>query len=819
MTLVIGQDSDAVLEDANRRQSTYEQGYTNYGSAADGGPDMTDDDFWVQRARSSYQAGQDWFDISIRRRMEDNMRLFNSNHPRGSRYMGDSYEKRSRLFRPKTRSGVRKIEAAGAAAYFSSEDALTATPPNPRDKMQKKGADVNAELLNYRLQNQIPWFLTCIGGLQDAAKQGVVISRQQWVYREVEDVYDEQIVDALTNRVINNKQVTENRVVADHPDIILRPVENVLFSPAADWRNPLQTSPYLIDQEPFYAGEIIDRAAKGPRGPYDIAWRSLSMDIIRSALQQNYDPVRQAREGYREDRYEEAHSDIQDHDVVWVHHNYMRVNGQELYYATLGTEVMLTNVVPLDQVTPLKERPYVLGECVIETHKTYPAGPVELARPVQEEINDVANLRLDNIRHVISPRYFIKRGTSVDIRSLLRNVAGGVTAMEDPKTDVEIRQIADTTASSYKEQATLSVEMDDLIGGFSQSTVTSNKEVTDRVGNTQMLGESGNQITEMTIRTFNETWVEPVLSQVMLLEQALESDEVVLAIVGQRMDVPVEQVFRMLNLPVKVTVSVGFGATNPQMRLQKVSMAFETLGKINPEWIAKADQKEVVTEVLGAVGFKNAERFFPSIAGDGQQQDPQVAQLMEENEQLKGMLQSEGQKYETTLKAKEIDGQVRLQIEQLKLQSAEKKDMSVKEIAHKVEQGKWNAKLLDIQIEREQNKMKQQELVQQRMALTHTIEMDERQYQMAVQQAEWQQGRDIEEDKIKSDASKATPTMPTGATSVNKPNVPSTTESRPKEPTAPKESPRIASTPKIGNDDLAGVISRGRYGNIPGEEG
>jgi hypothetical protein len=814
MTTSLGQSSEAVLEDALSANSTYEEGYTNYGSAIEDEPDQSEDLFWIQRARSSYESGQTWFDTSIRRRMEDNMRLFNSDHPRGSRYRDDMYNKRSKLFRPKTRSAVRKTEAAAAAAFFATSDALTCTPPNPRDKQQKLAADSMAELLNYRLQHQIPWFMTCIGAVQDAAKQGVVISKQHWVFREAQDVYDNYIMDAMTGEEIKQGRTIETRIVADHPDITLRPVENILFSPAADWRNPLQSSPYLIDQEPFYAGDIIQKAIDGPQGQYDTAWRQLDMATIRSALQQNYDPVRQAREGYREDRYEESHSDIQAHDIVWVHHNYMRIDGQEWYYATLGTEIMLSvSPVPLEEVTPLKERPYVLGVAVIETHKTYPSSLVELARPLQEEINDITNLRIDNIRHIISPRYFIKRGTSVDIRSLLRNIAGGVTAMEDPKKDVEIRQIADTTSSAFQEQDRLSVEMDEVVGSFSQSSVAANHNINERVGNTQMLGESANQITEFNIRTFSETWVEKVLQQIMELERALESDAVVMAIIGQKMNIPPEQVFSMLELPVQVTVNVGFGATNPQKRIQKVAMAFETIGNINPEWVAKADQREVVTEILAAVGFKNVERFFPDLAGGDEQQDPQVAQLQQENDQLKAMLEGDGQKHEAALKGKEMDGQIKLQIEDKRLGYQREKDMSTMELSHKVEEGKWNMKMLDISIDREQNEMRKQELVQQRIALNHTIEMDERQYEMAVQQAEWQHGQDLKAEAVEKETIKAPPggkPTATGPTTVKEPSA---------KAAKPKEPKRIASTPKIGNDDMAGVIARGRYGAIPGEEG
>jgi hypothetical protein len=743
--------------------------------------------------------------------MEDNMRLFNSDHPRGSRYREEAYKKRSKLFRPKTRSGIRKMEASAAAAFFATQDAVSCAPPNPRDPNQRQAADVHGELLNYRLQNDIPWYITCIGALQDAAKQGVVISKQVWNYQEVMDAYEEEQFDTMSGDRVGRRTTYERRVVSDHPDIILRPVENIRFSPAADWRNPIQSSPYLIDLEPFYVADILDKAEVGVQGPYDTKWRKLSMAMIRSALKQSYDPVRQAREGHREDRYEEVESDIQEHDIVWVHHNYMRVDGAEWYYATLGTEIMLSDVVPLEDTTPLKERPYVMGFCTIETHKPYPAGLVELVRPLQEEINDLTNLRMDNIRHIISPRYFIKRGTSVDVRSLLYNIAGGVTAMEDPKNDVNIRQIQDTTSSAFQEHDRLAVEADELIGASSQSSIAANHNINERVGNTQMLGEMANQLTEMTIRTFAETWAEPVLQQVMELERALESDEVVLAIVGQRMGVPPEAVFRMMDMPIKVTVNVGFGATNPQLRLQKVAMAFGTLAQINPQWVMDADKGEVVNEVLGAVGFKSAERFFPALAqAEGEEEDPRVQQLMQDNQMLQQALDSRMQEKQVDVQGRTQVAQMQIEskerLEQLKMEREARKDMGQKELAHAIEQGKWKKIMLDHQIAQEQNQMRKQELVQQRIALNHTITMDERQYEMTRQQMEMETGTEARE--------------PSGGP----PKIPDTGvgNSDMSEQDADAPTPtgrRIASQPKLGTEDKAGVIARGDYGAVPFKEG
>lgn len=823
--------SEAVLEDG-----TVEQGYTNEGSAVDEidpSTDPSNDEFWLKRARTSFQSSTDWYEVAVRRRMEDNMRLFNSDHPRGSRYNEEAYAKRSRLFRPKTRSGVRKIEAATAAAFFATQDAVVCQPPNPADRMQRLAAESQAELLNYRLQNDIPWFITCVGAMQDAAKQGVVISKQAWNYRETMDAYDEEMVDAMTGESMGSRTTYERRVIADHPDITLRPVENIRFSPAADWRNPIQTSPFLIDMEPFYAGDIMTKARDGSQGPFDVAWRELDMATIRSALKQNYDPVRQAREGHREDRYEESHTDIQEHDIVWVHHNYMRIDGQDWYYATLGTETMLSDVVPLEETTPLKQRPYVLGYSTIETHKPYPAGLVELGRPLQEETNDITNLRIDNIRHIISPRYFIKRGTSVDVRSLLRNIAGGVTAMEDPQNDVNIRQIADTTSSSFQEQDRLSVEFDELVGTTSQSGIAANHNINERVGNVQMMNENSNQLTEMTIRTFSETWVEPVLQQVMELERTLESDAVVMTIVGQRMGVPAEAVFRMMEMPVRVTVNVGFGATNPQRRLQKVAMAFQTLAQIKPELVQQSDDLEIATEILGAVGYKSAARFFPALAEGEAGENQQMKQLQQENQQLKQMLEGDGQKHQAALQGKQMDIQGRIQMKGMELEQRQREAMTQAELKHKMEQNQWQKAMLDHQIKQEQNEFKKQELIQQRIALNHTITMDERQYELAQQQQEFNMGRQIEQaerEKVIDEQTgqptggDATP-MHSGAASPKKPSPPSPREAGAKEPTTPTGPKtgggghRIASTPKLGDDDQAGVIARGRYGAIPGKEG
>jgi hypothetical protein len=46
------------------------------------------------------------------------LRAFRNEHAAGSKYLSDEYKSRSRLFVPRTRTIIRKNEAAGAAMLF-----------------------------------------------------------------------------------------------------------------------------------------------------------------------------------------------------------------------------------------------------------------------------------------------------------------------------------------------------------------------------------------------------------------------------------------------------------------------------------------------------------------------------------------------------------------------------------------------------------------------------------------------------------------------------------------------------------------------------
>ena len=98
------------------------------------------------------------------------------------------------------------------------------------------------------------------------------------------------------------------------------------------------------------------------------------------------------------------------------------LRGREWVYWTLGTQAMLTEPVPLEDVYFHGKRPMVYGFSVIEAHKYAPNGSAQLIRGLQENVNDISNQRIDNLRLAMNKRYVVRRGSNVDLQALARNV-------------------------------------------------------------------------------------------------------------------------------------------------------------------------------------------------------------------------------------------------------------------------------------------------------------------------------------------------------------------------------------------------------------
>lgn len=672
---------------------------------------------WLRLARQSYESSSEWVDANLRYQWEKSLSLFNSKHPSGSKYLSSSYDKRSRFFRPKTRTAVRNLQSAMSIAFFSNEEVMSVEPRNPNDTAQAAAAIVAQSIMQYRLTNTIPWFSTMVSAIQDAAVQGICVSHQYWDFEEKEETYLE--TDSNNEPILNEdgseSTVTQLTSINDSPKIELISPENLRIDPAAHWEDPINTSPYVIHLIPMYVQDVVQKMDEGE-------WKRLSVgELLSTGEAEDDNTTRLVRDEPRMDPLDTdaGYGEITDHKIVWVHKNVLKKEGVDWCFFTAGTEFLLTDPRPLHEMYPWLrdgERPYVMGCVNIEAHKLYPAGTVELTQELQAAANDIWNQRFDNVRLAMNKRYHIRRDRNIDLDALFRSVPGGAVEMDDPDTDVRVIDTRDVTASAYAEQDRINMDFDELQGNFSASTIQGARNLNETVGGMALLAGSSSTVTEYALRTFSETWVEKVLKQLLRLEQYYETDEVILALAGgeveQELDFNVSDVLDdLLRQDVILKVNVGIEATNPMSKINNLMTALAGLGGI-PGFMERINLPEVAKEVFGQLGFKDGDRFISF------EEDPRIQEMAAQLEELQGALQSEQMKLQN-----------RVQIEQLKqqgnLQAANIKSATDLRVA----QMKAQLDYIDLKLKEEDVETRRSELILQREALLNQIAEQEIQRQ------------------------------------------------------------------------------------------
>lgn len=720
-----------MLETTDRRHQASMEGSRRQGPTTEAeataipDPDAT----WLSLARNAYESGKNWFDSSIRKQVERNYDLFHSQHPAGSKYHTETYAKKSKLFRPKTRAMVRRSEAATAIAFFGTQDAVHVSAINDTNADQRDAAEVHNAILNYRLDDpRMFWFQTVIGASQDAYVQGTVISKQVWHYQTrktpVAEVYEE--ADG-TNTF---EFVTDEEVMHDKPCVILVPIENLRVDPAAAWYDPINTSPYLVELVPTYIYEVHAKMREtNPRTGKKV-YRGYTDNLLGFAIQQDWDSIRRARETDRVDRYE-ADSYVNEFQTVWVHKNIIRVGDRDYCYDTLGTELVLSDPEPMEEVYPHtrgRYRPYAFGTAVVEAHKLYSTAPVQITEPLQEEINDLANLRMDNIRLALLKRYFYRRGMGVDLPTLLRNVPGSAIAMTSTE-DVKETQPQDVTSSSFEEHNRLALDFDEVSGNFSSASVGTNRQLNETVGGMSLLSSDAAQLKEYEIRTFSETWLEQVVRQLVDMEATFEDDAEVLENVAGRTGLPLERIMQVIGKRTAVKANVGFNSTNPEKRVGKLMLALEALAKFMPQTLQDLDAAELVKEIFGAVGYRDGARFFPKLAAGGQE-DPRVRQLQEQVAQLMQYIETEQVKQQGAIEVARIGAESRVAAASMNAEVA----MVLGQMKAGIEGKRMRLEEFDRMLEVETQDVKRRELYLQREALSHEINESNREFMLKIQQ-------------------------------------------------------------------------------------
>lgn len=631
----------------------------------------TDADLLQIVARAG-QIAKDFQQRTIERPLNRAYRAWRNEHAEGSKYLGAGWRGRSRLYVPKTRSAVRKNAAGAAASLFSTEDVVHVSASYEDDPIQRATAATIKGVLDYRLTQAssvhgIPWFIICMGGHLDGQLTGVTISKQSWEYQEVPSTEFETvlvpeadedgnpILDEMGEPLMVEGLRPKMRIVRDRPMIDLSPIENAIIDPAAPWFNPVQYGRWFSMRIPMGLSDAKAMMAAGAKD----GWlefddpKELEAILLKGRAEEERAGTRRVREG-GPDRYEEGKAPGEPLDIVWVQENFVRIAGIDYHFWTVDRHAFISTVRRTEEAYPELggERPYVMGVSQIDTHRVFPMSPVESWQPLQLELNDITNLRLDTLKRSIAPLAKVKKGKGVDLTAVQRRGQPDSILLLDNPDDVKLEPTPGPNGQAYTETSITNANFDELAGVFSTSSVQQSRQLNETVGGMRMMSGAANSVSEFDLRIWVETWVEPVLRQLLHLVKHHESDERLVLIAGQKARV-MQQFNYQPSLSdfdycdVMLRVNVGIGAADPMQRIAKLRMAMEMLAPMMPIMekqgiTPKVD--ELIDEVMGAAGFKDGRRFFEFGEPPQEQQDPEVQKFMAEFQLERDRLELEREK-------------------------------------------------------------------------------------------------------------------------------------------------------------------------------
>lgn len=634
-------------------------------------------------------------------------KAFHNEHFTGSKYTRPDYRNRSQLFRPKTRSAVRKDMASVAASLFNQIDAINCLPGDEGDPIQRGAAAVMEELVNYRTDRtsgkaSIPWFLVSIGARQDAMITGICLSKQSWrleLRRETPDEAAKRAAEeaaeaamaavaAMAQSSGNNggvppaapppippaggmppgnetqtpptqaqpmaanpgglplgqppeggppAQVQVSAEVApgwlpkiDRPDCQLIPPENFIIDPSTDWTDPAQNAQYIIIKWPMQIEEVRAKQ-QSPINP----WLKVDEAILTGSVEDSRietAAIRRARERGT-DRFQRAQQTSQTFKIVWVYEVFMRVADEDWTFLSISDRAYLTEPKRTIDVYPEQggERPLVLGYGSLESHRLFPMSAVESWQMMQHEVNELVNLSLDAIKQNVMPVSKVRRGRQIDVDQVRKRSQGSSIMVSQPD-DVTWERPPDIPQSIPLFMRDIELEMDDLAGQFNGQSAEMNNALSRTLGGLRLVAGSANAVQEFDIRVWLETWTNPVLAQIVKLEQYYEHDPIILGLCGDRAKLMQKHGIseisdQLMEQEVTIRINVGLGAGDPQARLQRFGSATQVampLLQASPEFQRgelEVDAMAVMEEVYGAAGYRDGGRRFVK-PGQPQQQNP-----------------------------------------------------------------------------------------------------------------------------------------------------------------------------------------------------
>jgi hypothetical protein len=518
------------------------------------------------------------------------------------------------------------------------------------------------------------------------------------------------------NVVGMNGLPVQRKILRDKPMIYHIEPENVIVDMAAPWWDVFQDGQFLIVKHPMKVGDVKAMMKPGSQHMGGGPWFEIPDKVMANAINDTSNTgVRTSRTG-NEDRYgRSAQPSVNDFEVVWVHENFVRVDGIDYHFWSLGTRHLLSEPGETGEVGHYPahrgERPYVMGVGSIEPHVAIPMSHVEAWRPLQDEINDSTNLRIDAMKQAIAPITLYRMGANVDLRAVRERGPDATIGVSDLDKDIRFQPIQGPNATIYAEMDRLNSQFDELAGSFATSTVQSSRAIGETARGMQLVSSAANTTQDFDLAVFLETWAEPVIRHIVWLEQYYETDQNLLSLLAKKgnlyqrfgADLILDEI---LDRQLTTKISIGPGAGDPVQKLQRINAAVDVSMKVAPMVMGQVQPKaeELFAEIWASTGVSAARIFTFTSPEEAEQKMMEQQQQAQENDPNKMKIEAQ------------------MHSDQMKIQAQQESDQRKADLdAQRLELEKEKQQV-DLQLAQEKNQVEREKLELERQKIAAEID-------------------------------------------------------------------------------------------------
>ena len=497
------------------------------------------------------------------------------------------YDFQARLFIPYSFSSVETVIPRIMEAIFST-DPIVAVKPYSQDDIEN--SKLIEKLLNYQINRMdfINSFLTLI---KTCLIYGTCIAKVDWK-KESRKVRKYQVkIDEFGNPVYdNNGQPVVEKITKEFPyydDPYIYPIDLFDFYKAPKGTT-IDNSEYCIMKTQTTISRLEQMQKQG-------TYRNISMVKSLMGSTKNDD----GRERYTNVDVADPNGIIDKHSKLVTLYEYW----EDDRVIVLAEE----KVVIRDEENPFWHcrKPFIEGRVCPVENEFYGIGLMEMIESLQNELNDLRNLRMDNLKLAINCMYVIGRNADVDLDTLV-NEPGGVILATFVDEVVPL-QTKDITPNAFTEAKIITDDIQATHGIYDYSKGQPSKDRETATG-ILSLQEAANYRFKLMILMLCKNILGRGSEFMVDLNEQFINTEKIFRLTGKQYTVNQYDVEDTIGRYDFEPTGASLEGLSKYARLGQLR-EYRSLFADNPEF----DKTKFDKELLSLLNFKNPDEYFKSV--------------------------------------------------------------------------------------------------------------------------------------------------------------------------------------------------------------